>query len=144
MPELLERNNPSQSVAIVGGRPRVVEVVEQPASLELTIGGVVATIGGISGAKNPLALNDSSEVEVTTTESLRFSLEGLRSKSEVDLWLYARDQEKQKFLGTFSTDGDGVLVEDVSMHADDLTGSDRKSTRLNSSHVSESRMPSSA
>ena len=38
--------------------------------------------------------------------------------------------------GSFRVDADGYLV--------DTSGRDRKSTRLNSSHVSESRMPSSA
>ena len=38
----------------------------------------------------------------------------------------------------------GRLVEDLILRGGVDTGKDRKSTRLNSSHVSESRMPSSA
>ena len=121
-PEVLARVGLSQPVAILGGQPTAVEVVERPESLEVTVGGVVATIGGMSGARNPLALNSSSEVEVMTDESVQFTLKGFLQDSRVDLWVYAREQERQKFLGTFSTDNAGVLTENIQMRAAELTG----------------------
>ena len=45
-------------------------------------------------------------------------------------------------LGGFKPILDGYT--DASMVVGDFDGRDRKSTRLNSSHVSQSRMPSSA
>ena len=122
-PDALERVDPSQPTAIVGGQPSVVDVVERPASLELTVGGVVATVGGVSGGNNPLALNDSGEVEVTTAESVRFTLEGFKPNSQVDLWLYSRDQAKQRFLGSFFADEVGAVSEDVDVRSADVTGS---------------------
>jgi hypothetical protein len=121
-PDILDRVAPERPIGIVDGEPVEIEIVESPASLEVSVGGVVANIGGISRGSNPLALTQNGEVEVTTEESVRFSLEGFRPKSKVDLWLYTRDKKKQAYLGSFTASSDGVLTEDIQIPGGELAG----------------------
>ena len=51
------------------------------------------------------------------------------------------DSVHGRFKGDIAVDGNNLIVNGKKIR---LTQEDRKSTRLNSSHVSESRMPSSA
>ena len=55
--------------------------------------------------------------------------------------LYALQHRGQESAGIATSDGERILIfKDMGL----VSQVDRKSTRLNSSHVSESRMPSSA
>jgi hypothetical protein len=121
-PDALARVDLERPLAVVDGNPVEVEVVESPASLEVTVGGVVATVGGISGGSNPLALTENGEVEVSTEESVRFSLTGFQPNSKVDLWLYTRDKQSQAFLGSFLTSERGVLSEEIQIPVGELVG----------------------
>ena len=121
-PDALNRVDLERPLAVIDGEPVEVEVVESPASLEVSVGGVVATVGGISGGSNPLALTENGEVEVTTEESVRFSLTGFQPNSKVDLWLYTRDKRKQAYLGSFTASNDGALTEDIQIPGGELAG----------------------
>jgi len=64
------------------------------------------------------------------------------------LILASLDKGAKKFIlaigGTATTDAGAGVLQALGAKLTDASGKDRKSTRLNSSHVSESRMPSSA
>ena len=63
--------------------------------------------------------------------------DALTAEGRTVAWTGVRNYQARNFMRDEMRIGDGVLFYHSSC-------SDRKSTRLNSSHVSESRMPSSA
>jgi hypothetical protein len=122
-PAVIERPNPLEPVALIDGKPVTIEVVQSPVSLQVTVAGVVATVGGISSGSNALALTDTGEIRVTNKEKVRVSLDGLLPKSRVDVWLYTRDGDDQKYLGSYGTSENGVLAEEIQIPTGDLSGS---------------------
>jgi hypothetical protein len=122
-PEVLERKDPTQPIGLVDGKPVAIEVVESPTSLEISAGGIVATVGGLSSGRNPLTLTADGEIRVTNKERVQVVLTGLLPASRVDVWLYTRDGKEQKYLGYFNTSGSGVLSEDIQIPSGRLSGS---------------------
>ena len=121
-PEVLQRVNASEPVALVDGKPAAIETVESPASLEVAVDGMVATVGGISESNNPLALTSTGEIRVSNKETVQVSLKGLLPKSQVDVWLYSRDGKEQAYLGSFETSENGQIFEDVKIPSGKLSG----------------------
>jgi hypothetical protein len=122
-PAVVERPNPSEPVVFIDGKPTTAEIIQSPVSLQVTVAGVVATVGGVSNGNNALALTDTGEIRVTNKEKVGVSLEGLLPKSRVDVWLYLRDGDEQKYLGSFGTTDNGVLAEEIQIPTGDLSGS---------------------
>lgn len=112
-PTLLERSDTTRPVAVVDGRPVDVSVVESPASLELSVGGVTAEVGGIGENENALALTDAGEIRLSTRDSLQVRLRGFMPGSNVDVWLYSRDGKNQSYLGSYAAGADGTLAAGV-------------------------------
>ena len=77
---------------------------------------------------------DYTRPDVSRPEAFRMAekMEDLASIANLPWWELLRDLELQKLIGI-------ALQENK-----DLKRADRKSTRLNSSHIQKSRMPSSA
>jgi hypothetical protein len=122
-PEVLERKDPTQPIGLVDGKPVAIEVVESPTSLEVSAGGIVATVGGLSSGRNPLTLTADGEIRVTNNEKVQVVLTGLLPVSRVDVWLYSRDGRDQKYLGYFNTSGSGALSEDIQIPSGRMSGS---------------------
>jgi len=122
-PAVIERPNPLEPVALIDGKPVVAEIVQSPVSLQVTVAGVVATVGGISSGTNALALTDTGEIRVTNREKIRVSLNGLLANSRIDVWLYTRDGKDQEYLGSYGTTANGALAEEIKIPTGDLAGS---------------------
>jgi hypothetical protein len=120
---VIERPNPLEPVALIDGKPVVAEIVQSPASLQVTVAGVVATVGGISSGTNALALTDTGEIRVTNKEKVRVSLNGLLANSRIDVWLYTRDGKDQEYLGSYGTTANGGLAEEIKIPTGGLSGS---------------------
>jgi hypothetical protein len=122
-PAVIERPNPLEPVALIDGKPVVAEIVQSPVSLQVTVEGVVATVGGISSGTNALALTDTGEIRVTNREKVRISLNGLLANSRIDVWLYTRDGKDQEYLGSYGTTANGALAEEIKIPTGGLSGS---------------------
>ena len=130
----------------VGAYRFVVSDGQLPSGLSLA-----PTTGIISGTPDKV---ETQTLEVTVADTIADALEqdwlarkngagvqwahDFRDPAEVSRWI-ARDG-----AGGLQYDDDGVTLRVRRITTDGITGGDRKSTRLNSSHLKLSRMPSSA
>ena len=69
--------------------------------------------------------------------------------ASITLWIYVSSVDKEEITRTFrgvkvELEGEDILRDSRELVITDMDTRDRKSTRLNSSHSGESRMPSSA
>jgi ELWxxDGT repeat protein len=122
-PAVIERANPLEPVALIDGKPVAAEIVQSPVSLQVTVEGVVATVGGVSNGENALALTETGEIRVTNKEKVRISLDGLMPNSRVDVWLYTRNGKDQEYLGSYGTTANGGLAEEIKIPTGGLSGS---------------------
>ena len=93
---------------------------------------ILALADQVRGAQEPEIVLMKSWPGVDTAAHMGHAMEGMLSASEMEKLQSAKgDEFDQLFLEAMIKHHEGAIE-------------DRKSTRLNSSHVSESRMPSSA
>ena len=78
------------------------------------------------------------DIHMRDSEALDTVIRAVKAAEPIDYYVVPLEQQDRKLISVFLRDGTGQAQKDTDQFAD------RKSTRLNSSHVRTSRMPSSA
>jgi len=112
-PAALNRADTSQPVVLIGGVIATPEIVQDPSSLTLFIGGVVVGVETDSSNGNNLALTVDGRLRLINGNVTNINLGGFKSSSDVQLWIIQESQIDQKYIGSYTTDEDGALVASI-------------------------------
>jgi ELWxxDGT repeat protein len=108
-PVLLDRPNTNQPVVIIGGVAATPSVVENPSSLSVSVGDVSVDINTSTENGNELGLTEDGRLRLVNGNQAGVSLGGFEPLSKVQLWVMQGTRSSQEYLGTYTTDGDGIL-----------------------------------
>jgi len=108
-PVLLDRPNTNQPVVIIGGVAATPSVVENPSSLSVSVGDVSVDINTSTENGNELGLTEDGRLRLVNGNQAGISLGGFEPLSKVQLWVMQNTRSSQEYLGTYTTDGDGIL-----------------------------------
>jgi hypothetical protein len=108
-PVLLDRPNTNQPVVIIGGVAATPSVVENPSSLSVSVGDVSVDINTSTENGNKLGLTEDGRLRLVNGNQAGISLGGFEPLSKVQLWVMQGTRSSQEYLGTYTTDGDGIL-----------------------------------
>jgi len=108
-PVLLDRPNTNQPVVIIGGVATTPSVVQNPSSLAVSVGDVSVDINTSTENGNELGLTEDGRLRLVNGNQAGISLGGFEPLSKVQLWVMQKTPSSQEYLGTYTTDGDGLL-----------------------------------
>ena len=121
-PGALERENPTQPVALVGGVATTPAVVQSPSSLTVTVGGVEISVGAVTNSNNNVALTPAGEVPVSTDDNFSLEIDGLLPASTVDVWLYPHSGDDPRYLRSFTVSDVGAAAIEIDVPGDVASG----------------------
>lgn len=118
----LERENPTQPVALVGGVVATPEVVQSPSSLTMTVGGVEVSVGAVTNSRNKVALTPEGEVPVSSGDKFSLQIDGFVPASTVDVWLYPKSGDDPRHLRSFTASDKGAADIEIDVPGDVESG----------------------
>ena len=118
----LERENPTQPVALVGGVVATPEVVQSPSSLTMTVGGVEVSVGAVTNSRNKVALTPEGEVPVSSGDKFSLQIDGFVPASTVDVWLYPKSGDDPRHLRSFTASDKGAADIEIDVPGDIESG----------------------
>ena len=118
----LERENPTQPVALVGGVVATPEVVQSPSSLTMTVGGVEVSVGAVTNSRNKVALTPEGEVPLSSGDKFSLEIDGFVPASTVDVWLYPKSGDDPRHLRSFTASDKGAADIEIDVPGDIESG----------------------